>query len=125
MIIDRIGDIETEKTNIFPTEYMPTPAERWTYSDQFVIEKNVLYVALGKISSDHLTDICNNLLSIHHPGYPLRKGRAAIRNYIKKAVEEIKKLITAEKLRELDRLHELNTTFNSGDMEGFNEALIF
>ena len=75
---------------------MPMPAERWTYSDQFNIEDNTLYVGLGRTSCEHLKDIAPNLLQIYHPGYPIRKGKAAIKNYINESVEKIQNLLTAE-----------------------------
>lgn len=88
MISCRVHPV-VEKVNIFPTEYLPLPAERWDYSEQFEIEDNALYVGLGRTVNDHLKDVCKNHLPVHHPGYVMRKGKAAIRAYVKDVVKQI------------------------------------
>lgn len=90
LVIEKIGDIETEKTNIFPTEYLPVPTERWDYSDQFNLEEGTLYIGLGKIVREHLRAIGADFLPAYHPGYPLRKGRRFMFKYVKDLAQAIK-----------------------------------
>lgn len=94
-IIKEIGDHETEKTNLFPTDYMPSEVERWTYLEQFEADGNALYIALGKTVGKYLQG-CHHKLSVNHPGYAVRKGKAGIKSYICSVSKKITEYIENE-----------------------------
>ncbi len=86
-IIQRLGpEYNCTKTNLFPCTYLPSKSER-NQINLFYVKKDCLYVGLGAIVRDHLSDICN-FIPVLHPGGIRYKG-IAIPEYVENTVKEI------------------------------------
>lgn len=95
LIIKEIGDHQTEKINLFPTDYMPSEVEMWDYLEDFTTDNNAIHVALGKVVQKYL-QWCHHKLDVNHPGYVIRKGKAAIKEYVRTVSAKIIKYIEEE-----------------------------
>lgn len=75
-IISHFPDVEFEKQNIFPVDYLPLEAEeRAKYLDAFKIEPGTHYIGLGKIPGESLSFITENTSRVFHPSFVNRKGK--------------------------------------------------
>lgn len=95
LIIKEIGDHQTEKINLFPTDYMPNEVEKWDHLEDFTTDNNAIHIALGKVVQKYLQG-CHHKLDVNHPGYVIRKGKAAIKEYVRTVSAKITKYIEKE-----------------------------
>ena len=88
LIINQVGNIPCEKTNLFPTDYLPICRNcQQRYVSLFEFEEDALYVGLGKRVNCQLEGICNNHVPVYHPAWAIRMGQTE--SYIQSVLEKI------------------------------------
>lgn len=98
LIIGHFNNVEFEKKNIFPVEYLPHSEEREQLIDKFEVEDDAYYIALGKISTDAIERMNVEFYAAYHPGYILRGGLQRKENYIKAVVMRIESVLHQDQL---------------------------
>lgn len=102
-VIDRIieacgEDYEFQKRNLFTGTVFPPKWQREGLAKLFKIEEDVLYIGLGLVVRECLFERVFNFWPVYHPGYIIRRGNEAVKNYVDDITHMIKTYAADEKL---------------------------